>query len=92
MEKTILKVRVNPRSSTNRITGWRGDMLLIKLTAPPVEGAANKACIEFIADQLNIKKSQITLISGVSSREKTFEIEGVSREAINVKLPRKKVD
>jgi len=76
MEKTLLRVRVNPRSSRNRISGWQGDVLSVKLTAPPVGGAANKACIEFLADQLGIKKSRIALVSGHTSREKVFEITG----------------
>lgn len=79
---SLLKIRVNPRSSRNQITGWQDDVLGIKLTAPPVEGAANKACIEFLADKLGVKKSQVTLVSGATSREKIFEIEGLSKEEI----------
>ena len=86
MTKTTLKVRVNPRSSRNQVTGWQDGVLSIKLTAPPVEGAANKACIEFLADQLGVKKSQITLISGQTSREKLFEIEGMSPELLDCVL------
>ena len=84
--KTSLKVRVNPRSSRNRITGWQDGVLSVKLTAPPVEGAANKAAIEFLADQLGIKKSQITLVSGRTSREKTFEITGLTNDELRERL------
>lgn len=62
--------------------GWQDDVVSIKLTAPPVEGAANKACIEFLADRLGIKKSQIELKSGASSREKAFSIEGLTETEI----------
>ena len=79
IEKVRLKVHLNPRSSRNQVTGWQGDVLSIKLTAPPVEGAANKAAIEFLAECLGIKKSQITLVSGQTSRDKVFEITGVSQ-------------
>lgn len=79
MEKTLLKVHVNPRSSRNQITGWRDDVLAVKLTAPPVGGAANKACIEFLADRLDVKKPRISLVSGAASRDKVFEITGLSR-------------
>ena len=86
IQRTLLKVRVNPRSSRNQITGWQGDVLGVKVTAPPVEGAANKACIEFLADQLGVKKSQVTLVTGAASREKVFEITGISREDIDRRL------
>ena len=82
----ILKVRVNPRSSRNQVTGWQDDVLAIKLTAPPVEGAANKACIEFLADRLGVKKSQVTLVSGATGRDKVFEIEGLSQADIHHRL------
>lgn len=75
-----LKVRVNPRSSANRVTGWQDGTLSVKLTAPPVEGAANKACTEFLAKILGVKRAQVNLLSGASSREKIFQIEGLSGE------------
>lgn len=82
----LLKVRVNPRSSRNQITGWQGDVLAIKLTAPPVEGAANKACIEFLAGRLGVRKSQIALVSGAAGGQKAFEITGISRDEIRARL------
>lgn len=87
MEKVRLKVHINPRSSRNQVTGWQGDVLSIKLTAPPVEGAANKAAIEFLVECLGIKKSQITLISGQTSRDKVFEVTGLSKADIHQRLP-----
>jgi uncharacterized protein (TIGR00251 family) len=86
MDKTLLRVRINPRSSHSRITGWQDGVLSIKLTAPPVEGAANKAAIEFLADQLGIKKSQITLVSGQTARDKTFEIAGLTDDQLRERL------
>jgi hypothetical protein len=86
MEKTRLKVRVTPRSSRNQVVGWQEDVLRIKLTAPPVEGAANRACIEFLAELLGVSKSQITLVSGAASREKAFEIEGISPNEVRRRL------
>jgi uncharacterized protein (TIGR00251 family) len=86
MEKTRLKVHVNPRSSRNQITGWQDGTLSVKLTAPPVEGAANKACAEFLADQLSVKKSQVTLISGDKSRDKVFEITGLTADELDRRL------
>lgn len=87
MDKARLKVHINPRSSRNQITGWQGDALTIKLTAPPVEGAANKASVEFLAERLGIKKSQITLVSGQTSRDKVFEITGLTDDDLRSRLP-----
>lgn len=54
----------------------------IRLAAPPVDGAANAALIEFIADQLGIPKSRVRLVAGASSRRKTVEIEGVDEATV----------
>ena len=70
---------MNPRSSRNEIIGFRDGVVSVKLTAPPVEGAANRACVEFLADQLRLRKSQITLVAGEKSRDKLFEVSGISQ-------------
>lgn len=82
MKKTRLSVHVNPRSSRNQISGWQEDVLSIKLTAPPVDGAANKASVEFLADRLRIRKSQVSLVSGETSRDKVFEIAGLTKDEV----------
>jgi len=64
------KVFVQPRSSKNMIAGLHGDALKIKLTAPPVDGAANKMCIKYLAKCLNVPKSSMEIISGHTSRTK----------------------
>jgi len=66
----ILKVFIQPRSSKNMIAGQHGDALKIKLTAPPVDDAANKMCVQYIAKCLKIPKSSIEIISGHTSRTK----------------------
>lgn len=81
-----LKVRVTPRGSREEIIGWREDVLLVKLTAPPVEGAANRACVDFLAKVLGIKRSQISLVSGEKSRDKTFEIEGLEESELRSRI------
>ena len=89
MEKVLLKVRVNPRGSRDQITGWQDGVLAVKLTAPPVEGAANKACVQFLADQLGVRKSQISLVSGRAKRDKLFEIAGLSQVELHDRLDRR---
>lgn len=86
MQGSTLRVRVNPRSSRNQVTGWHDSTLAIKITAPPVDGAANKACIEYLADLLGVKKSQISIISGAASRDKVFMIDDISSEEIDQRL------
>jgi uncharacterized protein (TIGR00251 family) len=81
-----LRVHVQPRASRNEIAGWREGALVVRLTAPPVDGAANKACGEFLAEALGVKRSQVELISGQKSREKRFRITGVTPEALRARL------
>lgn len=71
----ILKVFVQPRSSKNMIAGILDNALKIKLTAPPVDGAANKMCIQHLAKWLKVPKSSIEIISGRSSRTKRFLVQ-----------------
>jgi uncharacterized protein (TIGR00251 family) len=66
----ILKVFIQPRSSKNMIAGPHGDALKIKLTAPPVDDAANKLCVKYLSKCLKIPKSSIEIISGHTSRTK----------------------
>jgi hypothetical protein len=86
VEKARLKVRITPRSSRNQIAVSRDGVLSLKLTAPPIEGAANKAAVELLADRLRVGKSRIALVSGAKSREKTFEIAGLSEQEIARRL------
>lgn len=82
-----LKVRVTPRGSKEEVIGWREGSLAIKLTAPPVEGAANKACVDFLAKVFGVKRSQVSLVSGDKSREKIFEIDGLDEAEIKARVP-----
>jgi uncharacterized protein (TIGR00251 family) len=66
----ILNAFIQPRSSKNMISGRHGDALKIKLTAPPVGGAANKMCIQYLSKWLDIPKSSIEIISGHTGRTK----------------------
>ena len=66
----IFKIFVQPKSSKNVVVGLHGDALKIKLTAPPVDNAANKICIKFLAKALGVSKSSLEIVSGHSSRSK----------------------
>ena len=86
MPECYLKIHVTPRGSKNMIIGWREDALCVKLTAPPVEGAANAALIKYIAESLGVRKQDIELTSGDKSRDKTLHIVGLSNEDIKLRL------
>ena len=81
-EGTLLAIKVIPRASKNEIAEPLGAELKIKVTAPPVDSAANRAVIEFLADELNTSKSNITLLRGETSRHKTILIKGLSPEQV----------
>ncbi len=66
----ILTIFVLPKSSKNMTSGVHGDALKIKLTAPPVEGAANKMCLKFLAKFFKVSKSALEIVSGHTSRTK----------------------
>lgn len=75
-------IKVHPRARKNAITGELGDALKLSLTAPPVEGRANEACIEFFANLLNVPQSSVTIASGKSSRNKLIRVAGLSADEI----------
>jgi uncharacterized protein len=88
-----LTVRIHPGARKNAITGTHpgvavGDIaaLKISLTTPPTEGRANQALIAFLADQLRIPKSRITLLTGTTSRSKTLRITGKSAAEVQAAL------
>lgn len=79
-------VKVHPRARKNAITGMVGDALKLALTAPPVEGRANQAVIEFFAELFAIPRSSVTIASGETSRNKVVRISGLSRGSVEQRL------
>jgi hypothetical protein len=79
-------VKVHPRAKKNAITGELGDALKLALTAPPVEGQANQACIEFFANLLKVPRSSITIAAGQTSRQKLIRVAGLSAEEVRQRL------
>ena len=72
------KVFVQPRAARNQIVGVHAAALKISLTAPPVEGAANRLCREFLAKSLKLPKGRIEVVGGLKSRRKTVHIKDLS--------------
>ncbi|HEY6308066.1 MAG TPA: DUF167 domain-containing protein [Candidatus Angelobacter sp.] len=79
-------VKVHPRARKNAITGAVGDALKLSLTAPPVEGRANQAVIEFFADLFEIPHASVTIASGATRHNKVVRIAGLSRTAVEQRL------
>jgi uncharacterized protein len=76
----MIEVKVEPRSSRRQISGiMDNDILKVKLTAPPVDGSANEQLIELISETTGVKKSQIKIVRGLSSKRKLVEITGVEK-------------
>ena len=79
-------VRVQARARRNAIVGQLGDALKIALTAPPVDGRANQACIKFFAELLDLPRSSVMIASGQSSRNKVIRVTGISAEEARRRL------
>ncbi|MBK7905531.1 MAG: DUF167 domain-containing protein [Gemmatimonadetes bacterium] len=75
-------VRVQPRSSRTGVEGVHGDALKVRVNAPPVDGAANEAVVEVLAEALGVPRRLIRIVTGESSRSKVVEIAGVGAAAI----------
>jgi len=82
----LLSVRVIPRSSRSAITGTRGAAILIRLAAPPVEGAANDALIDFLAETFGRPRRDVSIVAGHKSRDKRVSIEGLAAADVSVRL------
>jgi uncharacterized protein len=79
-------VKVHPRARQNALKGELGDALKLSLTAPPVEGRANEACIEFLANLLKVPRTSVTIASGQSSHRKVIRVSGVSADEVHKRL------
>ena len=77
------RVRVQPRASRNEVAGIMEGVLRVRLQAPPVDGVANDALVDFLAYRLGIPRRMVRIVSGTSSRSKTVEVEGASRDRID---------
>jgi len=75
-----LRLRIQPRASREEIAGVAGDAIRVRLTAPPVDGAANEALVRFLAARLSVPRSAVELVSGRAGRTKLVAITGVSVE------------
>ena len=83
----VLQVRVQPRAGRDEITGLQAGRLRVRLTAPPVDGKANLQLCRFLADAFAVPPSRITLIAGVTSRDKRLRISAPRRLPWDIQPP-----
>ena len=81
-------IKVHPRAKKNAITGELGEALKLALTAPPADGRANEACIEFFANLLDVPRPSVTIASGETSRRKVIRVAGLSADEVRRRLIR----
>ena len=81
-------VRVQPRSNENALVGWSGDIVKVRVTAPPVEGAANTACLSVLSKLLDVPLTHVSLIKGERSRNKDVRILGLTEDQVQDRLGR----
>jgi uncharacterized protein (TIGR00251 family) len=82
----VVALHVQPRSSRNQIVGLQGDNLKVKLTSPPVDGAANKCCCDFLAKTFGLAKRDVSLVGGDKSRQKRVLLDGLDLAEVSVVL------
>ena len=85
-DSVTFSVKVHPRARRERIAGVLGNILKLETTAPPVDGKANEACIQFFADLLKVPRSSVTIAAGNSSRNKVIRVAGISAARVEQTL------
>lgn len=81
-----MAVRVQPRASRDQLVGWRGETLALRVTAPPVGGAANRAVAALLAAELGVPPSAVSIVRGDRGRDKLVRVAGLSRQQVQARL------
>lgn len=82
----VIRVRVQPRASRSEIVGREGDVWRVRLTAPPAEGRANAALVALLAETLDVRRSDVAILRGQTSRDKLVEIAGLGEDQVASRL------
>ncbi len=86
MPSAELSVRLQPRARANEIVGERGGALLVRVTAPPLDGRANDALCALIAKRVGVGKRSVSVIRGAAARDKVVRVEGLAPAAVRLAL------
>lgn len=87
-EAATVRLRVQPRASRDEVVGWQEGTLRLRVTAPPVEGKANRAVAALLARALAVAPSRVTVVRGDRGRDKVVRIEGLTSEEVQARLER----
>jgi uncharacterized protein (TIGR00251 family) len=79
-QSVLLSIRVQPRAKRDEVVGERAGAIVIRLKAPPVDGKANAALIEFIANAANLPRSRVEIVRGATAREKVVRVAGIAEK------------
>ncbi|MEO8032109.1 MAG: DUF167 domain-containing protein [Gemmatimonadota bacterium] len=82
----LIRIRVQPRASRSEFAGMHGESIKIRLTAPPVDGAANDALIEFLSEVLDVPRAAVIIRSGLTSRSKGVEVRAITPADVMARL------
>jgi uncharacterized protein len=86
MPRSTLTVRVQPRSRTNALAGLRDGVLIVRVTAPPLDGRANDAVCELLAAVLGVRRSSLTILRGERARDKVMAIAGLDQSTADAAI------
>ena len=86
METVRLSVRLTPRASREEIAGFEGETLRVRVTAPPVEGRANRALVRLLAKRLGVPRGAVRVVTGQTSRSKVVAIAGLDATELRRRL------
>lgn len=87
-EGGLLRVRVQPRASRDEVVGWREGVLSVRVTAPPVEGEANRAVAALLAQALGVRPSAVSVVRGERGRDKLVRVTGLTPEQVATRIAR----
>jgi hypothetical protein len=79
-QSALLSIRVQPRAKRDEVVGERAGAIVIRLKAPPVDGKANAALIDFIANAANLPRSRVEIVRGATAREKVVRVAGIAEK------------
>ena len=82
----MIAVRVIPRAGKSGLAGRRGDAYVVRVTAPPVEGAANAELVEVLAEALGVPRRQVAIVGGERSRQKSVRVSGIDAATLQSRL------
>lgn len=84
----LLRIRVIPRASKTEWAGRRGEAWVVRLQAPPVEGAANEALLRFLAKELGVRRGDLVIVSGEHARDKVVRVADAVQEELEARVAR----